>query len=160
MVLFPPLHVGCPLGFAPRLPWRTWVCPREGQVWRWCSCLSHRGSGNTRYSAELEARASGNIVLKKSTATSIGQYAPVFLPGEPPSHPQQRTGRPHRTGSQRVGHNRSDSVCVETRLLFACGSSVPVKVERECGTAAWLAGTLLAQSVQGHRLPPPQDLWA
>ena len=21
-----------------RLPWRTWVCPCEGQVWRWCSC--------------------------------------------------------------------------------------------------------------------------
>ena len=46
--------------------------------------MSRRGSGSTRYSAELEARASGNIVLKKSTATSIGQYAPVFLPGEPP----------------------------------------------------------------------------
>ena len=30
-----------------RLPRRTWVCPCEGQVWRWCSCLGHSGSGST-----------------------------------------------------------------------------------------------------------------
>ena len=46
-----------------RLPWRTWVYPCEGQVWRWCSCLGCRGSGSTRYSGELAARAAGNIVL-------------------------------------------------------------------------------------------------
>ena len=46
-----------------RLPWRTWVCPCEGQVWRWCSCLGRRGSGSTRYSGELAARAAGNTVL-------------------------------------------------------------------------------------------------
>ena len=32
----------------------------------------------------LEARAAGNIVLSKGVATSIGQYAPVCLPGESP----------------------------------------------------------------------------
>ena len=37
-------------GLLLRLPWRTWVCPGEGQVWRWCSCLGPRGSGSTRYS--------------------------------------------------------------------------------------------------------------
>ena len=36
-----------------------------------------RGSGRTRYSGELVARAAGNIVLQKDTAASIGQYAPV-----------------------------------------------------------------------------------
>ena len=46
-----------------RLPWRDWVCPCEGQVWRWCSCLGRRGSGSTRYSGGLVARAAGNIVL-------------------------------------------------------------------------------------------------
>ena len=50
-------------GFLLRLPWRTWVCPCEGQVWRWCSCLGCRGSGSTRYSGELAARVAGNIVL-------------------------------------------------------------------------------------------------
>ena len=34
--------------------------------------------------------------------------------------------------------------------FFACGSSVPVRVEREGGTAAWLAGPVAAPSVQGH----------
>ena len=50
-------------GLLLRLPWRTWVCPCEGQVWRWCSCLDHRGSASTRDSGELAARAAVNIVL-------------------------------------------------------------------------------------------------
>ena len=50
-------------GLLLRLPWRTWVCPCEVQVWRWCSCLGCRGSGSIRYSGELMARAAGNIVL-------------------------------------------------------------------------------------------------
>ena len=46
-----------------KLPWGTWVCPSEGQVWRWCKCLGHRGSGSTRYSEKLAARATGNVVI-------------------------------------------------------------------------------------------------
>ena len=42
---------------------------------------------------------------------------------------------------------------------FACGSSAPVRVEHEGGTAAWLDGTLVAPSVQGYGLPPQQELW-
>ena len=43
--------------------------------------------------------------------------------------------------------------------FFACGSSAPVRIEREGGTAAWLAGTLVVPRVQGHRLPGQQELW-
>ena len=50
-------------GLLLRLPWRTWVCPCEGQVWRWFRFMGHRGSGSTRYFRELAARAAGNIVL-------------------------------------------------------------------------------------------------
>ena len=50
-------------GLLLRLPWKTWVCPCEGLVWRWYSCLGCRGSGSTRYSGELAARAAGNIVF-------------------------------------------------------------------------------------------------
>ena len=39
--------------------------------------------------------------------------------------------------------------------FFACGSSDPVRVEGEGGTAAWLVGTLAAPSVQGHGLLQP-----
>ena len=45
------------------------------------------------------------------------------------------------------------------RLFFACGRSAPVRIEHEGGAAAWLAGTLAVPSVQGHRLPLPQELW-
>ena len=34
-----------------------------------------------------------------------------------------------------------------------------MRVECEGSTAAWLAGTLVAPSVQGHGLPPLQELW-
>ena len=45
--------------------------------------MGHRGSGSIKYSRELTARARGNIVLKKGMGPNIGQYTPVFLPGEP-----------------------------------------------------------------------------
>jgi len=38
--------------------------------------------------------------------TSIGQYTPVFLPGEPLSL-TEKPGRPQSKGSQRVGHDRA-----------------------------------------------------
>ena len=66
-----------------RLPSRAWVCPCEGQVWKWYSCFSRRGSGSSRYSGGLVIRVVGNIVPQKGMATSIGQYAPVFFPREP-----------------------------------------------------------------------------
>ena len=53
------VHWGLPL----RLPLRTWVCPRELEVCRWCSCLGRRGSGSTRHSGGLAAGAEGNTVL-------------------------------------------------------------------------------------------------
>ena len=50
-------------------------------------------------------------------------------------------------------------VTLRARLFFACGSSALVRVEYEGGTAAWLAGTLVVPKMQGHRLPPQQELW-
>ena len=43
--------------------------------------------------------------------------------------------------------------------FFACGSSAPVSVEREGGTAAWVVGTLVTPSVPRHGQPQPQELW-
>ena len=62
-------------------------------------------------------------------------------------------------GSQRVRHDQSDPGCVDAILFFACGTSAPVRVEREGGAAAWLEGTLAVPSVQRHRLLPRQELW-
>ena len=49
-------------------------------------------------------------------ATSIDQYNPVFLPEEPPFL-TEKSGRPQSTGSQRVGHDRSDPVHIDARLF-------------------------------------------
>ena len=43
----------------------------------------------------------------------------------------------------------------EMQDFLTCGSSAPVRAEREGGAAPWLMGTLAALSVQGHGLPPP-----
>ena len=45
------------------------------------------------------------------------------------------------------------------KIFFVCGSSAPVRVEREGGAAAWLAGILGAPNVQEHGLPPLKELW-
>ena len=47
-------------------------------------------------------------------ATGIGQYTPIFLPGEPPSL-TEKPGRPQSIGSQRVGHYQSDPACIDAR---------------------------------------------
>ena len=114
-------------GLLLRLPWRAWVCPCEGQGWRSCSCLTPKGAGSTRYSGGLAARAAGNTVLQKGMATSIGQYTPVFLPGEPPL--TEKPGRPQSTGLQRIKQDRSNLARINTGLFFliACGSSAPSK---------------------------------
>ena len=43
--------------------------------------------------------------------------------------------------------------------FFACGSSAPVRVEHEGGTAVWLGWTLVTPNMQEHGLPPLQELW-
>ena len=85
--------------------------------------------------------------------TSIGQYAAVFLPGELPSLQRGLAG--HHPESHSESDTKEATLCTQKQDFFACGSSAPVRVEREGGTAAWLAGPLARPSVQGHGLPPP-----
>ena len=56
--------LGHPLGFAPEAALEDLGLPHEGQVWRrFIQLLGTQGSGSTRYSGELAARAAGNLVL-------------------------------------------------------------------------------------------------
>ena len=52
-------------------------------------------------------------------ATSIGQYTPVFLPGEPPSL-TKKPGKPQSTRLQRFRHDQSDPARIDTviKTLF------------------------------------------
>ena len=120
--------------------------------------MGHRGSGSTRYSEELAVREAGNIVLEKGMATSIGQYAPAFLPGELHFLTEAWQATVYRVAKSST--QREAALGAQTQdFFFACGSSAPVRVEYEDGAAAWLVGTLAAPSVQGHGLPPLQELW-
>jgi len=57
-------------------------------------------------------------------ATSIGQYASVFLPEELPFL-TEKPGRPPSTGSQRVGHYRSEPAHIGSRLFFCLWQLCP-----------------------------------
>ena len=43
-------------------------------------------------------------------------------------------------------------------IFLASGSSAPMRIEHGGDAAAWIAGTLAKPSVQGYRLPQPQEL--
>ena len=145
-------------GLLLRLHWKTWVCPSEGHVWRWNSCLGHRGSGSTRYSGKFVARPAGNIVLWKGMATSIGEYTPVFLPGKP--HWQTSLVDHSPQGRKELDMTEVIPTCIDARLFFfACSNSAPLRVKHESGAVAWVVGSLMAPKVQGHGLPELQELW-
>ena len=85
-------------------------------------------------------------------ATSIGQYASVFLPGEPLSL-TEKPGRPQTTGMQRVGHDWSDSVRIDAKLFLPVAAlplwKLSVKVVQLSGTlAAKCAGTWMASTAR------------
>ena len=48
-----PLGFNCRFISTSKCGSSTGVCSCEGKVWKWCSYLSWRGSGSTRYSGEL-----------------------------------------------------------------------------------------------------------
>ena len=56
-------------------------------------------------------------------ATSLVQYTPVFLPGEPP--PWQRRLAGHSLQCRRVGHYWSDPACIVARLSLPVAALPP-----------------------------------
>jgi len=60
-----------------RVPWRTWVCHSEGQVWRWCNCLDFRDLGSPRYAGEPVVRGVRDVVLLgfflASSSSALGE---------------------------------------------------------------------------------------
>ena len=87
---------------------------------------------------ELAARAAGTIVLQKGMVTSIGQYAPVFLPGEPPS----LTEKPGRAQSAAAAAAVAKSLQSCLTLCYPIdssptGSSIPRILQAR--TLEWVA---------------------
>ena len=107
----------------------------------------------------LGASAAGNIMLQKDMATSIGQYTPMLLPGEHLSDRESWQSTVYRiaksqTKSKRPCEHKHNNFFLFVFLWHLC----PVRVGYEGSSAAWLVGTLVAQGVQGHKLPLPQEL--
>ena len=133
------VHWGLLMG----LPWRAWVCPSEGQMWRSCGCLGRRGSGSTRYSGVLAAKGSRNYSALEGPGN---QYWPIHS-----SVLAWRTPLPDREAWQATVHRVTKSRTLLKRpcmhrhkTFFAHGSSALGKVECEGGPAAWPAGAKCA----------------
>ena len=71
------------------------------------------------------------------------QYSCLETPPPPPLLPDREAWQ---TTVYRDAESATTQV-THTRLFLACGSSAPVRVECEGGTAAWLLGTLAVPSV-------------
>jgi len=91
-------------------------------------------------------------------ATSIGPYRSSVLAWRTPLTDREAW----QATVYRVAKSQTlpKQPCVHRcKTFFPCGSSASVIVEHEGGAAAWLVGTLAVPSVQGHGLPPLQELW-
>ena len=123
-------------GLFMRLPWWTWVFPSEGQVWKWCSFLSHRGSGHTRYQ--------GGWWLRQQEISCPRRVWQLEL-----ASMLQYSWLENQATVYRLTESDTTKVTLhaKTQDFFACFSSAPGKVEHEGCAAAWLVGTLAAPSV-------------
>ena len=113
-------------GLLLRLPWRTWVCPCEGQVQRWSSCLGRRGSGCTRYSGGLQLRQQEIQCSRRVWQPVLANMLQYSCLENPLSDREAWQATVYRVAKSRTQPKRP---CMQdTRLFFACGSSAPVRV--------------------------------
>ena len=134
-------------GFLLRLPWRIGSAPVRARCGGGAAALVagaleaqvFRGDGSRKYGA---LGGYGNTL----------QYS--CLENSPDRKAQQTS---HSTGSQRVEYSGSNPMFSDAGVFLAFWSSVPVRIEHAGGAAAWVAGTLVVPSVQGHGLPQLQE---
>ena len=146
-------------GLLLRLPWKTWVCPCEGQVWRWCQQLGSQGFWQHQMFRGVCDQSSRKYSALKGYDNHYWPIHSSILAWRTPFSNRE----PWQATVYRVANGSTwlKQLCMYRCNIFSffvCGSSAPVRVECEVGTAAWLLRTLVA-SVQGHRLPLFQELW-
>ena len=156
MALFPPLHVGRPLGFATEAALEALGLPCEarcgGGAAAWVAgVLAAPGSQGCWRLGQQEIQCSRRAwqpVLASTLQCSCLENLP----------PRQRSLEGHSPQSCKVLDTTKAALHAKVQdHFFASVSFAPVRAEHEGGTAAWLAGTLASPSVQGHGLPLPQE---
>ena len=133
-------------GLLLRLPWRAWVCSCEGHVGggatAWVTgVLAAPGTQRSWQLGQQEILCSRRV-WQPVLANTL-QYSCLETPPPPPLLPDREAWQ---TTVYRDAESATTQV-THTRLFLACGSSAPVRVECEGGTAAWLLGTLAVPSV-------------
>jgi len=147
--------VGCPLGFS------SWGCPGglgslpvrvrcgSGTVAWVAWVLVTQGTQRGWWLGQQEIQCSRRVW--QPIMASMLQYSCLENPLRPATVYQ-------------VAKSRTElkPPYVHKHMMFfppTCGSSAPVRGECEGHAAAWLVGTLVVPSVQGHRLILLQELW-
>ena len=83
MVSFPPLHVGRPLGFAPEAALEDLGLPLRGQGVEVVPLLGSQVFGQHQVLRGIGGWGSRKYSAPEGYGNQYGQYALVFLPGEP-----------------------------------------------------------------------------
>ena len=143
VVLFPPLHVGRPLGSS---------CSCPGGL-GFASVRARCGGGAAAWVAGVLAApgTQGGWQLGQQEIYALEGYGNQYWPIHS-SILAWRTALPDRPGRPVFKTAKSRTLpkrpCVHRhKTIFACGSSAPVSPEHEGGSAAWLVGTLVVPSV-------------
>ena len=151
----------CPLGFAPEVALEGLDLPLTGASVEVVQLLGSQGFWQHQLLREIGILGSWKHGALKAYGSQYWQISSHIFAWRP--------NLPNREAWQAIVYRLSKSWTLKRPCMhrlktfffffFACGSSVPVKVEREGGADAWLVGTLEAPSVEGHRLPPLQESW-
>ena len=117
MVLFPPLHVGCPLGFAPEAALEDLALPLGGPDVEVVQLLELQG-----FWQHQVLRGVGSWGSRKySSLEGYGNHSwPIhssILIWRNPSL-TEKPGRPQSTELQRAGHYRNRPEHIDTRLFL------------------------------------------
>ena len=115
-------------------------------MWKWYSCLGHRGSGSTRSSGGWKPGQKEIQYSRRAWKPELANTLQYSCLENPLSDREAWQATVYRVAKSRTG-----------LFLLACGITTSVRVECEGGAAAWLAGTLAVPSVQVHKLPPQQE---
>ena len=142
VVLFPPLHLGRPRGFAPEAALEGLGLPVRAGV-ELGRLLGSQGVWQHQVLRGAGGSGAGNVVSGRGWQPGSASTLQCSCLGT--RSLTEKPGRPQATGSQRVGHDEA-TLRAQTKTSQPA-AALPLRAEREGATCA------------GFGPPPPQELW-
>ena len=136
VVLFPPLHLGRPRGFAPEAALEGLGLPVRRAGVELGRLLGSQGVWQHQVLRGAGGSGAGNVVSGRGWQPGSASTLQCSCLGT--RSLTEKPGRPQATGSQRVGHDEA-TLRAQTKTSQPA-AALPLRAEREGGAAAWLRG--------------------